>query len=103
MQRKLLLKGDKLSLKEALKLALSMEVAYKDSQDLTQPAALPQVSTPDQVKKVSQKDQRSFSQKGASTSACRLAMRVNDPCYSCTGGDCPDICRYKNEEMFLLP
>ena len=47
IQRKLLSEGDKLKLKDALKLASSMEVAYRDSQEL--PVPLP---TTDPVHKV---------------------------------------------------
>lgn len=87
MQRKLLSEGDNLSLAEALKLALSMEVAYKDSQELPQAEQLPWIKeeTIHQLHHGGQHSCGSAPPKSGGQQASGKATSHGKKCYRCLG------------------
>ena len=103
MQRKRFSEGDTLSLQNALKLALSMEIAFKDSQDLPQPVqqqSAAQVKDEPMVNKV----QASTTQRqvvSGRNQTRQTSCHSNSRCFRCLGsGHEPDRFHYKTQKCF---
>ncbi len=100
MQRKLLSEGDQLTLEDALKLALSMETAFKDTQELIPLNGI--ATNTSSINKISPYIRRGSSTNSNGRTARRTGNTRNPTsCYRCLGeGHTPDSCHYKREKCF---
>ncbi len=101
MQRKLLSEGETLSLSDALKVALSMEVAFKDSQELPHAAQSIKSEPINSIQRAVTNRRVQNSKRSRQTPAYRGNHETKEQCYRCLGQNhSADVCHFKREKCF---
>lgn len=101
IQRKLLSEGDKLTLKDALKLASSMEVAYRDSHNL--PVPPPSTDPIHRVNRQQASGHRRYAAPHTPPTAGQSVGKsgITNPCYRCLGTNHKAMnCPHKSARCF---